>query len=152
MARKKNRIGSSPFPRQWQEEPKQKKDETFLFQPEIVVEAVDGAAIFEKKLQGRDLSDDLERATMEMLYRRQIEFAVGHGVGVHADVSKDSSERAIQVRTNVVPTQEIPITTPPTKADADRNPAFGLLDGLVLDMKELAEASVKQVQTSCNHC
>ena len=129
-----------------QEEPKQKKDETFLFQPELIVEAVDGAAIFEKKLKGRDMSDDLERATMEMLYRRQIEFAVGHGVGVRAEVSKDSCERATQVRTNVVPTHEVPITTPPTASDAEQNPAFALLDGLVLDMKELAEATAKQVR------
>ena len=43
-----------------------------------------------RKLQGRDLTDDLERATMEMLYRHQIEFVVGHGVGVHAEVSKES--------------------------------------------------------------
>ena len=73
-----------------QEEPKIKKDETYLFQPEIVVESPDGSAIFEKRPQGRDLSDDLERATMEMLYRHQVEFAVGHGVGVHAEVSKES--------------------------------------------------------------
>jgi len=130
-----------------QEEPKQKKDETFLFQPEIAVKAVDGAAIFEKKSLSRDLTDDLERATMEMLYRRQIEFVVGHGVGVNAEVSKEVPERATLVRTKVVPTHEVPITTPPTAADAEQNPAFALLDGLVLDMKELAEASAKQVSS-----
>ena len=67
------------------------------------MEATDGSAIFEKRPQGRDLSDDLERAAMEMLYRHQVEFAVGHGVGVHAEVSKESPERAVQVRTRVVP-------------------------------------------------
>ena len=116
------------------------------------MKAVDGAAIFEKKFQGRDLTDDLERATMEMLYRHQIEFAVGHGVGVNAEVSKETPERATLVRTKVVPTHEVPITTPPTAADADRNPAFALLDGLVLDMKELAEASAKQVKPGSNRC
>ena len=67
--------------------------------PKSSSRAVDGAAIFEKRSQGRDLSDDLERATMEMLYRHQIEFVVGHGVGVHAEVSKESPERATLVRT-----------------------------------------------------
>jgi hypothetical protein len=129
-----------------QEEPKIKRDESYLFQPELVVEATDGSAIFEKRVQARDLTDKLERATMEMLYRHQIEFAVGHGVGVHSDVSQDSPELAVRVRTNVVPVHEVPMTTPPTVADADRNPAFGLLDGLVLDMKELAESTPKQVR------
>ncbi|MEI8372985.1 MAG: DISARM system helicase DrmA [Planctomycetota bacterium] len=130
-----------------QEEPRFKKDETFLFQPEIIVEATDGSAIFEKRPQGRNQNDDLERVTMDMLYRHQVEFVVGHGVGVHAEVSKESPERAVQVRTKVVPVHEVPTTTPPTASDADRNPAFALLDGLVLDMKELSEASAKQLRS-----
>ena len=130
-----------------QEEPKIRKDETYLFQPEIVVEATDGSAIFEKRPQGRDLSDDLERATMDMLYRHQIEFAVGHGIGVHSEVSKESPERAVQVRTKVVPVHEVPTTTPPTASDAEQNPAFALLDGLVLDMKEFCETPAKQLRS-----
>ena len=122
-------------------------DETYLFQPEITVEGPEGSAIFEKRPEGRDLSDDLERATMEMLYRHQVEFAVGHGVGVHAEVSKESPERAVLVKTKVVPVHEVPTTTPPTAADADRNPAFATLADLVLDMKELSEASAKQLRT-----
>ena len=106
-----------------------------------------------RRSQGSDLSDDLERATMEMLYRHQVEFAVGHGVGVHAEVSKESPERAVQVKTKVVPVHEVPTTTPPTVADADRNPAFATLDGLVLDMKELSEASAPAIadETSAAH-
>jgi hypothetical protein len=130
-----------------QEEPKLKKDETYLFQPEIVVESPDNSAIFEKTPQGHHLGDDLERATMEMLYRHQVEFAVGHGVGVHAEVSRESPERAVLVKTKIVPVHEVPTTTPPTVADADRNPAFAKLDGLVLDMKELSEVSPPQLRT-----
>lgn len=84
---------------------------------------------------------------MEMLYRHQVEFAVGHGVGVRAEVSKESPERAVVVKTKVVPLHEVPTTTPPTAADADRNPAFGTLADVVLDMKELSEASAGQLRT-----
>src|SRR5690606_17055515 len=38
---------------------------------------------------------------------------------------------------------EVPRTAPPTEANADENPAFGKLAGLVLDMKLLAEADAK---------
>jgi phosphatidylserine/phosphatidylglycerophosphate/cardiolipin synthase-like enzyme len=103
-----------------QEEPKIKKDETFLFQPKMIVEGTDEAAIFQRKSPGYGLTDDLERATMEMLYRHEVEFAVGHGVGVHAEVSEESPERAVRVRTKVVPAHEVPMTTPPTAADAEQ--------------------------------
>ena len=49
------------------------------------------------------------------------------------------------VRTQVIPRYEVPRTTPPTAADADQNPAFGKLAGLVLDMKDLAETPPKQL-------
>ena len=140
-------MGGDVFLINGQEEPKIKKDETYLFQPEIIVESPDGSAIFEKRSQGRDLSDDLERATMEMLYRNHVEFAVGHGVGVHAEVSKESPDRAVLVKTRVVPVHEVPTTTPPTAADAERNPAFATLAGLVLDMKELSEAGARQLRS-----
>jgi hypothetical protein len=48
---------------------------------------------------------------------------------------------AIRVRTKVVPSYEIPKTTPPRPEDAEINPAFAKLDGLILDMKLLAEAN-----------
>ena len=44
-----------------------------------------------------------------------------------------------------VPRHELPRTAPPTENDADQNPAFGKLKGLVLDMKELAEADAKKL-------
>src|SRR5207245_6345265 len=39
----------------------------------------------------------------------------------------------------------VPRTTPPTEKDADENPAFGKLAGLVLDMKLLAESDSKKL-------
>lgn len=128
-----------------QEEPSMNKDSAWLFQPELAVEAVDGSPIFCKRV-GRLNSAKLDPVTAEedaalaMLYRHQVEFAVGHGVSVHAETPDGVPDKAIRILTAVIPRQEVCRTTPPTPEDADRNPAFGKLAGLVRDMKELAEA------------
>ena len=80
---------------------------------------------------------------MAMLYRHHVEFAVGHGISVHAEAAKDAPNLATSIETVIVPTHEVPRTTPPTEEDADENPAFGKLAGLVLDMKVLAESDAK---------
>jgi hypothetical protein len=124
------------------------KDSFFLFQPVLSVMASDGSAIFCKRVERRHSSDPatkLDEERMAMLYRRQVEFAVGHGVSVHTQTAKDSSDRATMVQTSVVPTYEVPKTTPPSARDAAANPAFARLAGVVLDMKELAEISAGQL-------
>ena len=40
---------------------------------------------------------------MALLYRHHVEFAVGHGISVHAEVAKDSSDRATSIETVIVP-------------------------------------------------
>ena len=120
------------------------KDEFHIFQPKLKASGVDGQAAFCKR-STVGTNHDLEERLMAMLYRHHVEFAVGHGVSVHAEVSKDSSERAVSIETVIVPTYEVPRTAPPTEADADENPAFGKLAGLVLDMKLLAEADAKKL-------
>ena len=52
-----------------------------------------------------------------MLYRHHVEFGVGHGVSIHADCPEGVCDRAIRLSTRVVPTYEVPRTTPPTVAD-----------------------------------
>jgi len=131
-----------------QQEPGMLRDTAWVFQPELVVQAVDDSPALQKKvspidLAGTDPTVKAENETLAMIYRRQVEFAVGHGVSVHVDVSPDPS-RAVRVRTKVVPSYEVPKTTPPKPEDADSNPAFAKLTGLVLDMKLLAETNVKQ--------
>jgi len=128
------------------------KDESYLFQPELTVEAPDGTPIFEKKAPVRreskvDPATRLEERELEMLYRRHLEFAVGHGVSVHAEVPPEWPERATHVNTTFIPSQEVWMTTPPTTNDAERNPAFARLDGLVLDMKELAETPAAKLRS-----
>jgi hypothetical protein len=98
-----------------------------------------GEALFVQRKGGTvDLSlmDPLTRAeteTLEMLYRHQREFAVGHGIAVHATLPAALAERATQVETEWVPCFEVPQQTTRSAAD-DAN-----LAGLTLDMKDLAE-------------
>ncbi|MCY3005160.1 MAG: hypothetical protein NTV29_04175 [Planctomycetota bacterium] len=134
-----------------QQEPEKLKDTAWVFQPELIAEGVDGAAVIHKRhtileLNGTDPAVKGENDLLAMMYRRQVEFAVGHGIGVHVDVAPDPTH-AIRVRTKIVPSYEIPKTTPPTTADAEVNPAFAKLEGLVLDMKLLAEANPKQYRS-----
>src|SRR5262249_50548042 len=120
------------------------KDEYHIFQPKLAVSDADGQAIFCKRA-GLGSYDDLEDRLMAMLYRRHIEFAVGHGVSVHSELSEDTPDRAVSIETVLIPIHEVPRTTPPTKDDADENPAFGKLAGLVLDMKALADSDVEKL-------
>ena len=119
-----------------QSEPKQKKDEAWVFQPELGVQAPDGAPIFEKRLQLRAGSHaDPEEQMMQMLYRHEIEFAVGHGIAVHADLAAGRSDRAVRLTTRVAPDYEVPRVTPPSAVEI---PA---LQDAVLDMRTLAETA-----------
>ncbi|MGZ0173922.1 MAG: DISARM system helicase DrmA, partial [Planctomycetales bacterium] len=121
------------------------RERLWMFQCEMEVEAPDGASIFHKRLSridlpGTDKAYQRENDMLAMQYRRHVEFAVGHGVAVHTDVDPSDTNRALRISSRAVPSYEIPKTTPPTVDDADQNPAFAKLDGLVLDMKELYDA------------
>jgi hypothetical protein len=115
------------------------KDEVWVFQPKIRIRGVDNQPIF---VQRKDVTADLskmdpltreETETLSMLYRHQREFAVGHGISVHATVPEPVAERATRVETEWAPISEVPQQTPRTVAD-DPN-----LAGLILDMKVLAD-------------
>jgi hypothetical protein len=128
---------------------KEGKDSVYLFQPELIVTDPDGGPIFCKRIgrrrsQNLDAGEKLELDTFDMLYRRHVEFAVGHGISVHADGAKDSPDRAVLLKTTVIPRYEVPRTTPPTASEA-ASPAFAKLADLVLDMKELAETPPKKL-------
>ncbi|MCD0459558.1 DISARM system helicase DrmA [Roseiconus lacunae] len=122
------------------------RERFWMFQCEMEVAAPDGSAIFHKRqsridLPGTDEAFKRENDMLSMLYRRHVEFAVGHGVAVHAEVAPNDTNRAVRISSRAVPSYEVPKTTPPTVDDADQNPAFAKLDGIVLDMKDLYEAS-----------
>jgi hypothetical protein len=50
-----------------------------------------------------------------MLYRDKVEFAVGHGVSVHWERDPERKDRAISVRTQVVPSYDVPVTEAPNE-------------------------------------
>ncbi len=124
-----------------QEEPDKLKNEAWVFQPELILEDPDGRPIFERRALvtdpgGNDSETTRETAEMAMLYRHEVEFAVGHGVSVHAEPSPDDPHRAVRVSTQILPSFELAQQTPPTPADG----GFEQLSELTLDMKRLAEA------------
>ncbi len=127
-----------------------KKDEAWVFQPKLWV--LDAAQppqpIF---AQRRDWRHDLtkmdpitreETETLEMLYRHRLEFAVGHGVSVHANLPEPDAIRAASLETEFVPRSEVEQQTPPSVTD---NPD---LSGVILDMKELSTLPKPALLTS----
>lgn len=113
-----------------QTEPKQRKDEAWLFQPEILVRDPAGEPIFIKRqLNQYQPTKEPEALAMEMTYRRQLEFAVGHGIGVHAEKAPGEWERAVEIRTSVIPEYQV------EQVEAPR------MEGVELDMRALSNLS-----------
>ena len=117
-------------------------DERWLFQVELSAAAADGAAVF----VGRDLAfpervseSDSELAHLDVLYREKVEFAVGHGAAVHADLDQKDPYRAVGVRTAVIPRSEVAKVEAPGANDEalDANER-GLLRQVTFDMEKLA--------------
>lgn len=124
-----------------QQEPEENKDAAWVFQPELIVRAAANSAdksIFRRRasLSGKD--DDEERKALEMVYRKQVEFAVGHGVAIHAVTDAGDSERANEVRTVVMPQHEVPVTETPGVRPEDRQAMRAMVEKGHLDMDVLA--------------
>ncbi|MCM1983977.1 DISARM system helicase DrmA [Lyngbya confervoides] len=131
---------------QTEPEKNSEKDRAWLFQPKLVIQSANPEQpdIFCKRThirenQHRDVVYHADGKELNMLYRRQVEFAVGHGVGVHCIPAPLNPTRATQLETTFIPTQEVPKSTPPT---ADEIPE---LKGLVLKMNALANASMDEL-------
>jgi hypothetical protein len=123
-----------------QYEPDKSPDQAWVFQPHLSVKAADPnhPDIFIQKTFRRtssklDPAIFAEEQRMAMLYRNEVEFAVGHGVAVHAQTATNDSQRATHLTTSVIPTYEVPRSEPPTAQE------IPTLASLVLDMKVLAE-------------
>ncbi len=129
-----------------QAEPKEKRDEAWIFQPELVAESPDGSPVFTRRPSLRDPgrmdpATYAEESQMAMVYRREVGFAVGHNVSVRAEKDPEDPRRALSVSTSVLPSHDVPKTTPPSSEEI---PA---LKGLVLDMKELSETPDHELPT-----
>ncbi|MFC3767677.1 DISARM system helicase DrmA [Paenibacillus sp. GCM10012303] len=130
--------------------PAQNQDQAWLFQPELLVREPQNKAIFRRRpiLQVEDF--DEERESLEMVYRHQVEFAVGHGISVHATPADGGSERAVQISTKVIPDYEVPITETPGLEPEDRSAMREMVESGYLDMELLAELDGKDLESALN--
>lgn len=126
-----------------QQEAAKNRDECWLFQAALTVDAPEDApdpAVFvQRPARPRDPVTWAEEHALEMLYRQQGEFATGHGVSVHVEPASGRPDRAVRVCTRIVPVGEVPQQTAPTM---DEEP---LLADLTLDMAELAAVPPKDL-------
>lgn len=128
-----------------QERPEVNQDAAWLFQPEIRVKSPSGAAIFLRRplLKIDDFDDELQ--SLNMIYRKHVEFAVGHGIAVHAVPSPDDYEKATEIYTVVIPQYEVPVTETPGTLPEDRPAMQRLYQEGYLDMRHLAKLSRKEL-------
>jgi len=109
----------------------------WLFQAELEVTALDGAAVF---LPTRDaLTDDRrsrdpEVRRLDLLYRDRLEFAVGRTASATWDISPENQRRATTVRTTWLPTAEVAQTRAPDVPGA----VLGMADLMETDQQQLA--------------
>lgn len=110
----------------------QSKDKNWLFQAEIEVSSGDGSPIFvSRPINATSISDD-EQRELNMLYRDAPQFAVGHGIAVHAEGVDTEARRARSLVTKPIPVFELHPTVAPEPDDENR------LGDLELDMYTLA--------------
>lgn len=133
-----------------QEAPDTNRDVAWVFQPEMRVYAKDGRAIFLRRPFQKTAVIDDELQSLDMIYRKDVEFAVGHGISVHISPSEEDCERATEIRTVVMPEYEVPVTETPG-GEAEDRPAMKKLqaDGL-LDMRRIAGMELTELTTTLN--
>jgi hypothetical protein len=123
-----------------QQEPETNRDSGWVFQPELIVRSEKDAtnkAIFRRRPVLDSDGKDPERESLEMIYRNRVEFAVGHGVAVHAKTALDVT-LATEVRTMVMPQYEVQVTETPGLAPTDRPAMKAMINSGLLDMQRLA--------------
>ena len=119
-----------------QEERASRKDEAWLFQAELAVSAGGEPVFVRRRLPESMIAspDRAEARTLEMAYRDEVEFAVGHGIAVRAEAYPPDPRTATRIVTVVVPRYEVPRTDAPSVAEVPE------LAGAALDMAVLADA------------
>jgi hypothetical protein len=130
-------------------EPDDNKDRAWLFQPDISVAALEGAedlAIFRRRPSNEIVVDDRERDRLALIYRNRLEFAVGHGVSVHAGTTPGDSTKASHLRTEIIPRYEVAVTETPGLDPDDRPAMRRMVDEGWLDMGHLAEMELQQLR------
>jgi hypothetical protein len=123
-----------------------RKDRYWLFQVELMVRDPAGRPVFLRKarqLAAHDPNDDLrwEDRELEMLYRHDQEFAVGHGIATDWKVDPADSWQAFEIRTVAIPSYEVRQQTPP----APTEPGYESLRGVELRMDALSTLSTPEL-------
>jgi hypothetical protein len=130
-------------------EPETNRDSAWLFQPELGVtgsgEAA-GAPVFLRRPSNDVVVNDAERDHLGLIYRRRVEFAVGHGVAVHAESPANDPTRATLVRTEVIPRYEVPVTETPGLGSDDRPATRKMVERGWLDMLSLADLEKAELE------
>ena len=121
-------------------EPKENRDAAWLFQPEIAVRSPDGKAIFRKRPLQNLSKDDSELKALDMIYRKKVEFAVGHNISVHVENGDGNCEQALEIRTTPIPRYEVPATEVPGTGKGDRPMLKEIAKNHKLDMRAIATA------------
>ncbi len=132
-----------------QREPETNRDGAWLFQPELIVKGSGEAAgtpVFLRRPSNDVVVDDAERDHLGLIYRRRVEFAVGHGVAVHAETLDDDPARALEVRTEIIPRFEVPVTETPGLDDNDRPAMKKMVQRGWLDMLSLADLDKAELE------
>jgi len=130
--------------------PEENQDQAWVFQPEVRVRDRIGRSVFQRRpVLEADGSDD-EREALEMIYRNRVEFAVGHGISIKAITANGDNERAVEIRTNVIPDYEVPVTETPGLEYEDRPTMRKMIDMGYLDMFKLAAMSQSELIQALN--
>jgi len=140
--RKHDRWFISIFLVNEQRTPQKNRDEAWLFQVVLGLQGADGRPVFVARSLddgGSAESADPELPGLDLLYRDEVEFAVGHGIAVHAVRATGDVRRATHLETTAAPQFDVMRTEPPS---IERTPG---LDGVLLDMRALAESGASHV-------
>lgn len=116
-----------------QQEPERNKDTAWMFQPAIIVTALDGAAAvftpIDDPADAVAATDDGEDTHLRLLYQHHRRYATGHNVAVHPHVRAADERRAWKLETTWIPVFDVPSTT-------------AVVEGVELGMDALAAASL----------
>ena len=119
-------------------EPRENRDAAWLFQPVITVRSPDGKAIFKKRPLQNLSKDDPEMKALDMIYRKKVEFAVGHNTSIHATASAENYEQAVEITTTPIPHYEVPTTEVPGSDAKDRPALKDITANHKLNMRAIA--------------
>ena len=131
-----------------QSKPEENQDAAWVFQPEIIVRGLEASPVFRRRPVLDADGNDPEREALEMVYRKRVEFAVGHGVSVHAELLNKESEKATEIRTVVMPEYELQVTETPGSNSGDRAAMRKLVDEGLLDMEKLSGLSKNELSAA----